>query len=99
MTLDQIFQKGIDLHHYANTAYPLKPTSFKEFKKRENSEIERILADDFTKINELALYVHIPFCQTRCRFCEYAVFSGEDSKTEDEYTDLLLKEITKAEFK
>jgi len=95
MILEQIFQKGLELHHYANTAYPLKPTSFRDFKIREKSKIDALLTEDLSKIQELALYVHIPFCQTRCRFCEYAVFSGDDALLEDEYTDLLLREIKK----
>ncbi len=95
MTVEQIFQKGLDLHHYANTAYPLEPTSFREFRIREKMDVEAVLTADWAEVQELALYVHIPFCQTRCRFCEYTVCSGDDALLEDDYTNLLLQEISK----
>lgn len=37
------------------------------------------------------LYIHIPFCQKKCRYCDFPSFAGLDSLT-DKYIDALLLE-------
>ena len=71
----RIYDTGILYHHYANTAYPLTPTSFRSFRIADKQDIPSFLAEAWRKADELSLYVHVPFCQTRCKFCEYAVLS------------------------
>ena len=93
MTPQKIFETGLQYHHYANTAYPLTPTSFKNYRIREQSEYVKFLKDDWANTDELSLYVHIPFCKLRCKFCEYVVLENTDLNTEDIYVSLLLKEI------
>ena len=39
----------------------------------------------------MELYVHIPFCKKKCRYCSFTSFAGQESRYE-EYVDLLLKE-------
>ncbi len=42
--------------------------------------------------NDLGLYLHIPFCQKKCRYCDfYSAFSS--SELIDEYTNALIKSI------
>ncbi len=89
----QIFDTGLQYHHYANTAYPLTPGSFKKYRINKQSEYLNFLKEECSKINELSLYVHIPFCKVRCRFCEYAVLENVDLSAEEMYVSLLLKEI------
>ena len=36
-------------------------------------------------------YIHIPFCETKCKYCSFVSF--EDSKNKDSYVNALLKEI------
>ncbi len=93
MNAKTIFDKGILFHHYANTAYPLTPGSLMNYKLRELKEIPGFIKDDMDKLQELSLYVHIPFCKQRCRFCEYAVLENAGDDAETEYVDLLLKEM------
>lgn len=88
-----LFQKGLFHHHYANTAYPLTPRSFESFRVSDPAARERLVASDWDSCDTFSLYAHIPFCKVRCRFCEYAVLSGEDAEQEDLYVQLLLKEI------
>ncbi|MBI5066330.1 coproporphyrinogen III oxidase family protein [Candidatus Woesearchaeota archaeon] len=92
-SLEKIFEKGLELHHYANTAYPLDGRKvWKNYKVRPtdvNSEIKKQWQD----VKELGLYVHIPFCDKRCAFCEYTVLSKEEAESKDKYLELLLKEI------
>lgn len=94
-TIKEIFDKGIELHHYANTAYPLTPNSFKEFRINDKNLIDKLVIEEWNQSDEIALYAHIPFCQKRCNFCEYSVLSGDDADKEEEYVKLLLTEIEK----
>lgn len=93
MTPKKIFETGLQYHHYANTAYPLTPHSFKSFRIATQDEYLEFLKQDWEKSDELSIYVHIPFCKIRCRFCEYVVLENTDLNTEDFYVSLLLKEI------
>jgi oxygen-independent coproporphyrinogen-3 oxidase len=88
-----IYEKGLLFHHYSNTAYPLTPSSFMKYKISDENQISQFLEEELNKFEELSLYIHIPFCKQRCRFCEYAVLENTDDKTEDLYVALLLKEI------
>jgi len=89
----RIFDTGILYHHYANTAYPLTPASFREYRVDDPGALPTVLAEEWDKAGELSLYVHLPFCQTRCKFCEYAVLSGDDAQEEAAYVDLLSREM------
>lgn len=91
--LNDLFDKGMELHYITNTAYPLTPTSVRQYAVREEDEITELLRKEYHDINNLSLYVHVPFCKTRCKFCEYVVVSGEERELKKEYTDAVLKEI------
>jgi len=93
MKPEQIFEIGLQYHHYANTAYPLTPKSFKDFRINNESEYLEFINKEWSKTDKLSLYIHIPFCKVRCKFCEYAVLENTDTDTEDTYVSLLLKEI------
>lgn len=91
--LKQIYDTGLLYHHYANTAYPLTPSSFKDYRLHNGEGIRDFLVSEWGKAKELSLYVHIPFCKIRCRFCEYTVLENPDEDLENLYVSLLLKEI------
>ena len=44
------------------------------------------------KEQTLELYVHIPFCKKKCRYCDFLSFAGEDW-TQETYTQALIREI------
>jgi len=94
-TIEEVFQRGLEMHHYANTAYPITPQSFREFKVKKKDEVDRLIVEQWEQVKEMGLYVHIPFCIRRCKFCEYAVFTGDDADQEELYVKLLLQEINK----
>lgn len=89
----EIFDYGLQYHHYANTAYPLTPTSLRYCRIGDEKRIPAFLAEEWDKVDELSLYVHIPFCEVRCKFCEYAVLEGDDAGEDELYVSLLLKEM------
>lgn len=49
-----------------------------------------MLSDDF---NEIDIYIHLPFCKTKCKFCFYVSFANSGEKTIDLYLNSLKQEI------
>ncbi|MBO5208328.1 MAG: oxygen-independent coproporphyrinogen III oxidase [Lachnospiraceae bacterium] len=43
-------------------------------------------------MRELSLYVHIPFCMQKCRYCDFLSYKASE-QDKKEYVELLLKEI------
>jgi oxygen-independent coproporphyrinogen-3 oxidase len=90
----QIFAAGLRHHHIANTAYPINHNwTMKPYRVRRQ-EFEAVTAQAWEGIDRLGLYLHIPFCQARCNFCEYVVINpANNARSEDNYFDLLLQEM------
>ena len=51
------------------------------------------------KTDKLGLYVHIPFCQKKCNYCDFCSFSGLSEHDRKAYIDELCKEILSYEDK
>ena len=93
---EDIYAAGLTQHHLANTAYPIGHlTTMRPYRvPRRNGEDDRVAAAAWDGIDELSLYVHIPFCEKRCSFCEYTVVDPRQNQAaEDTYYDLLLREF------
>ena len=90
----QVFEAGLRHHHIANTAYPINHNwTMKDYRVRR-VDYETVTAEAWRDIAEMGLYVHIPFCQARCNFCEYTVIDPVDNeKSEDGYFELLVWEF------
>ncbi len=41
----------------------------------------------------LGLYLHIPFCRKRCKFCYFRVYTDKNAKDIEVYLDALVKEV------
>ena len=41
----------------------------------------------------MGLYMHIPFCRKRCRFCYFRVYTNQNAKAIQRYVDCLAREI------
>lgn len=93
MTCKEVYETGLLYHHYANTAYPLTPKSFMAYRLTDRDEIRAFVTEQWRECDELSLYIHIPFCKSRCRFCEYVVLENPGEDVETAYVDLLLKEM------
>jgi oxygen-independent coproporphyrinogen-3 oxidase len=90
----EIFAAGLKLHHIANTAYPIGHTTTMQPYRVPNSQIQDFAALPWQDLGRLGLYVHIPFCEARCGFCEYTVVDpATNDHHQDIYFDLLLKEF------
>ena len=93
MQCRDIFERGIKFHHYCNTAYPLRANSLAQYELHDNQEIFNCVKQNIESLDELCLYVHVPFCQARCKFCEYVVLNKPEEGDPDRYVEHLLKEI------
>ena len=48
-------------------------------------------------MNELGLYIHIPFCMHKCYYCDFTSFADKSSRIE-EYIEKLKQEIKEYEL-
>jgi oxygen-independent coproporphyrinogen-3 oxidase len=93
---EDIYAAGLTQHHLANTAYPIGHlTTMRPYRvTRQAGETDRVAAAAWDGIDELSLYVHVPFCEKRCSFCEYTVVDPHQNQAvEDTYYDLVLREF------
>ena len=93
MKCKEIFDRGIQFHHYCNTAYPLRPNSLAQYELHNPQDVYETVRENIEAQDELCLYVHVPFCQSRCKFCEYVVMEKPTEQDPDRYVEHLLKEI------
>jgi len=42
----------------------------------------------------LGLYLHIPFCRKRCKFCYFRVYTDKNAREIETYVDALVKEVS-----
>lgn len=59
-------------------------------------DIQQALLGAYGHLQEMMLYVHVPFCAQRCQFCEYTVVDPKDGArddVQDAYFRALLREF------
>lgn len=88
-----VFVAGERNHHISNTAYPIAHERTWAPYRVARAEHDAVVKKAFADVDDLSLYVHIPFCERRCSFCEYTVVSGDDLNDTDAYRDALVQEI------
>lgn len=70
-----------------NTSYPVDKEDWLKYRK----EGEYLF---FNNEDKLCFYIHIPFCRSKCKFCEYVKYVNDDIDGESTYIDILIKDIT-----
>lgn len=66
---------------------------YSQWKPEFLHEIESAMAVPPVPDTPLGLYLHIPFCRKRCKFCYFKVFTDKNAKEIEEYVSALCKEI------
>ncbi len=66
---------------------------YSQWKKEHLPEIQRALASPPRENRPLGLYLHIPFCRKRCKFCYFKVFTQVKSEEIENYVSALSQEI------
>ena len=66
---------------------------FSQWKSEFASEILEQLLQQPDRSVPLGLYIHIPFCRKRCKFCYFRVYTNQNAKMIQQYVDALAHEI------
>ncbi len=93
MELDVLKQqaKETDVGSYFVANYP----PFSAWTQKHVSDAQRVLDVPITDPSNaaLGLYIHIPFCRKRCKFCYFRVYTDKNSTEVEDYLDALAREV------
>jgi oxygen-independent coproporphyrinogen-3 oxidase len=82
-------QEKTGLGNYFVANYP----PFSSWKPAHLPEAVRALNRPPKPETPLGLYLHIPFCRKRCKFCYFRVYTDKNARDVETYTEALLKEV------
>jgi coproporphyrinogen III oxidase-like Fe-S oxidoreductase len=83
-------QEKTGLGNYFVANYP--PFSF--WKPNFLAEARAALDAAPNPATPLGLYLHIPFCRKRCKFCYFRVYTDKNANDVETYSNALVKEVT-----
>jgi coproporphyrinogen III oxidase-like Fe-S oxidoreductase len=87
MTID-IARTGTEVGNYFVSNYP----PFSQWKPEFIGDALAAL-DEAPRVEDpLGLYIHIPFCRKRCKFCYFKVYTDKNASEIEIYLDALIKE-------
>lgn len=66
---------------------------FSQWEKENVGEVVEALGSPPLADTPLGLYLHLPFCRKRCKFCYFKVFTDKNAKEVERYLAALSKEI------
>ena len=66
---------------------------FSQWDKDQLGEVTKVMNEPPLADTPLGLYLHIPFCRKRCKFCYFKVFTDQNAKQIEEYVSALCREI------
>ncbi len=66
---------------------------YSRWQKDQLSEVQQVMALPPRPDVPLGLYLHIPFCRKRCKFCYFKVFTGKNADEIETYVGALCREI------
>ena len=81
--------KQTEVGSYFISNYP----PFSQWKSEQLDAVTSKLAQPPVADTPLGLYLHIPFCRKRCKFCYFKVFTDQNAKEIESYVAALCKEI------
>lgn len=88
-----VFAAGLRNHHIANTAYPIAHNHTWGPYRVKRARTDEVVTQGWAGIDDLCLYVHIPFCEVRCSFCEYTIVGKQEHAYVDAYMNDLIREF------
>jgi oxygen-independent coproporphyrinogen-3 oxidase len=81
-------QTGTEVGNYFVSNYP----PFSQWKPEFVGDALAALDQPPRVEDPLGLYIHIPFCRKRCKFCYYKVYTDKNASEIEIYLDALIKE-------
>ncbi len=88
-----VFEAGLRNHDIANTAYPIAHTRTWGPYRVPHQQHAEVVQQAYAGVDELGLYIHIPFCEHRCLYCEYCVVNPESQGENPDYMEKLFQEL------
>jgi oxygen-independent coproporphyrinogen-3 oxidase len=88
--MTEVAQEKTGLGNYFVANYP----PFSAWKPAHLSEALGALHAPPRPGTPLGLYLHIPFCRKRCKFCYFRVYTDKNARDVETYIDALVKEVT-----
>jgi oxygen-independent coproporphyrinogen-3 oxidase len=82
-------QTGTEVGNYFVSNYP----PFSQWKPEFVPEAIKALEQPPRVEDPLGLYLHIPFCRKRCKFCYFKVYTDKNATEIELYLDALIKEM------
>jgi oxygen-independent coproporphyrinogen-3 oxidase len=82
-------QEKTGLGNYFVANYP----PFAAWQPAHVADAKRALATPPDPATPLGLYLHIPFCRKRCKFCYFRVYTDKNARDVEVYLDALLREV------
>src|SRR5438445_4162234 len=89
MELDVLPKKKTEVGSYFVANYPPFSVWSPDYKPRILSALDRPPIRD----TPLGLYLHIPSCRKRCKFCYFRVYTDKNARDVEVYLDALTREI------
>src|SRR6266849_46374 len=89
MTITETTQEKTGLGNYFVANYP--PFSF--WNPRHLADAQNTLQNSPQPGVPLGLYLHIPFCRKRCKFCYFRVYTDKNARDVETYSNALAREI------
>jgi len=83
-------QEKTGLGNYFVANYP--PFSF--WKREHLPTAQAVLQSAPDPGTPLGLYLHIPFCRKRCKFCYFRVYTDKNANDVEVYTNAIVKEVS-----
>jgi oxygen-independent coproporphyrinogen-3 oxidase len=87
--MTEVAQEKTGLGNYFVANYP--PFSF--WKSAHLPDAHRVLNSPPDPETPLGLYLHIPFCRKRCKFCYFRVYTDKNARDVETYSDALVREV------
>jgi oxygen-independent coproporphyrinogen-3 oxidase len=78
-----------DVGNYFVSNYP----PFSQWRREAVPDALKVLSGRPQDDRPLGLYLHIPFCRKRCKFCYFRVYTDKNGREVETYIDALEKEI------
>jgi oxygen-independent coproporphyrinogen-3 oxidase len=87
--MSEATQEKTGLGNYFVANYP--PFSF--WKPAHLPAAQKALSSPPQPETPLGLYLHIPFCRKRCKFCYFRVYTDKNARDVETYSDALVREV------
>lgn len=89
MTTDASSASATEPGSYFISNYP----PFSLWDRSHVPKVEQVLNQPPAASVPLGLYIHIPFCRKRCKFCYFRVYTNQNAKAIEDYVRSLIREI------